>query len=569
MGSLLGNYVHLSAIGYQNAGTYRDESHWEHNVKNRTMANDFDPNIFNKYINALQKKYKQTTLTLNQQALLKLETDYNKKRKDKFQMLKQLKQNWPQLLDQFWHLIIDNANLGKNINAQDIIPFLLLDDNTESGNIDSKLKAFLQSSRGQVKRLQKTNAQNYMLIATIDDRFKKVDSIITTLIQQEKQANPAGNGMGPIESEYDDLSNTWQQYKSKQMNLNSLEQKYNLMQTTNAIPSHAVSIVVGEYFIDRLNALANLSFNLNDITKIMASFAEIMGSIIREEELVPTLAFNQVISMIRSTGLPGLKTTAPRFNQNKSVIALDMDVMEEGFDLQPKGGNNRFKKIIKLEDGSFAFNVDFPTQQKADFYIDIQNKAVGVSMKNTDLSKAEEQYYSQEERALKYPDIKIHEGTSLYVFLLSIQKENLISNIHNHFLNIFAQPPARFGFMRREAADAMLLSLLYSGLTGRGLGKNNSVGGFADILTIEDKSSQLAPGIPRVKFFNITSILDDISSNIQANKQYLYYSPDFYTLLLRNEEQDTAQKRITKLLLETRNIPLSIKLQTRYLKNLP
>ena len=153
-------------------------------------------------------------------------------------------------------------------------------------------------------------------------------------------------------------------------------------------------------------------------------------------------------------------------------------------------------------------------------------------MKNTDLSRAEDQYFSKEENELKFPDVKIHEGTSLYAFLLSMQKEKLISNIHNHFLNIFAQPPGAFSGMRKDAEDAMLLSLLYSGLTGRGLGK---ISGFADILAVEDKNANLLPHVPRVRFFNITSILDDISSNIQTKKQYLYYSPDFYTLQLRND----------------------------------
>lgn len=55
MGSLLGNYIHLSAQGYLNAGTYRDESRWNNSrlKKERKVENDFDEDIFNKYINAL------------------------------------------------------------------------------------------------------------------------------------------------------------------------------------------------------------------------------------------------------------------------------------------------------------------------------------------------------------------------------------------------------------------------------------------------------------------------------------------------------------------------------------
>ena len=93
----------------------------------------------------------------------------------------------------------------------------------------------------------------------------------------------------------------------------------------------------------------------------------------------------------------------------------------------------------------------------------------------------------------------------------------VIANIHNHFLKVFAAERSISQDFRKSADDAMVLSLLYSSLSGRGLGKTS---GFADLFVVEDKAVNLN-GLPRVRFYNITTILNDIPSDITNKIQHL------------------------------------------------
>ena len=191
-------------------------------------------------------------------------------------------------------------------------------------------------------------------------------------------------------------------------------------------------------------------------------------------------------------------------------------------------------------------------------------KKIGVSMKNTNMSATT--YIDPITKKKKVAAISLHQGTSLYVFLKAMQQEH--ADIHNHFLNVFAADPNRLSTLRREAADAMVLSLLYSAMSGRGLGKQ---GGFADILAIEDKSTNLH-GYPRVRFYNIHTILLDIAQRIQRGFHpsfYLQFSPNFYTFKLHNEYQESgARARITKLLLDARAQKMSMAITKKYLNYL-
>ena len=266
------------------------------------------------------------------------------------------------------------------------------------------------------------------------------------------------------------------------------------------------------------------------------------------------------------SGAAGLNKTATYFNQTGAVIKLDYDSMKAAFDKQKKGGSNTFKQIIEVKDPSgnyhFDFNVNFLTQQKADFTLRYGGKTIGVSMKNTDMSK--DFYIDKKTGQIEQSVIKLQEGTSLYAFLLGIQKDKIIKNIHNHFLNVFSQEPDKLGDIRKQASNAMILSLLYSSLSGKGLGK---IEGFADILAIEDKSEKIGI-LPKVRFYNITSILNNIASNIEQNKINLQYSPNFDIFTLKNDWQVTIKKRITNLLLQARGTQLSMAINKSYLNKI-
>ena len=551
MGSLLGNYIHLSAQGYLNAGTYRDESRWNNSrlKKERKVENDFDEDIFNKYINALQKKYQSSLFSLNEQKLKTWENGYNLQRKQNYEALVRMNKEG-QLPQNFFELIVSNANLGKDIDEQALIDNLTFDEKTES--IDFKIK----SLASQAIKITTSKASNYTQFRLVDDRFKKTEERI-----KEIQDVKVKEG---IEKECQELKKIYEAYKDKQITLGELEEKLGLEKSGSTKHKNSLPPGVANYIIDKLNSITTVAIGANILVKLQASFAEIMGSILSQQQILETLSMDAIVETLSSAA--GLNKTATYFNQAGAVIKLDYDSMKTAFDKQKKGGSNTFKQIIEVKDPGgnyhFDFNVNFLTQQKADFTLRYGGKTIGVSMKNTDMSK--DFYIDKKTNQIEQSVIKLQEGTSLYAFLLGIQKDKIIKNIHNHFLNVFSQEPNKLGDIRKQASNAMILSLLYSSLSGKGLGK---IEGFADILAIEDKNEKIGI-LPKVRFYNITSILNNIASNIEQNKINLQYSPNFDIFTLKNDWQVTVKKRITNLLLQARGTQLSMAINKSYLNKI-
>lgn len=547
MGSLLGNYVHLHFTNYLEHGTYhiRDK-------KNK----DNDPKIFKNYMDALQKQYQSSIIAFDKAKLKALENDYNNKRRDAYQTIKKVFNNPEQnkapitkLLDR----VIEAAKLQNILNSVDLINYIDFDEKTESISLNAAIQNILD------KRVRLSSAEYQVKFSTIEGGFAVVEDLITKLKHE------SGSSYDPaLEKRFNDLKKKYEAIINSQKAMDYLDQKYYKDGGQQRVLKSALPVNIGNYFLRQLRKMQGALKISSYFTALTAAFAEIMGQVVSKMD-IEGIAEEEIIKILQNlTASAGLTQTTPTF-LGKMTIKPDQKTLGEMFKSQKKNTPKSKIKEVVPGSGEFEINIDYPTEQKADVIISYDAyPEIGLSVKNTDMSQL---FYTDRKGKQKIGSISVHSGTSLYVFLLGMAKLNYnseYSNIHNHLLNVFAGNTAP-KYLRKGAERVMLLSLLYSGLSGQGLGKES---GFADLLVIEDKQNITGTDIPRVRFYNITTILDDFASNIEQNKRYLQYSPDFAKLKLTNRKAETALQRITKILLETRNINLTMAINKNYLNKL-
>lgn len=575
MGSLLGNYVHLRFEDYVKYGTYRDTSKWDglttkegKEYKAEDYAKkDFDPNIFKKYMKAIRTESSSKLLQFSQ--LKKYETDYNNRRKSAFNSIANMLKvgNIP---ENFFRSVVNNANLGKSIDADSLVRFIVTNEKTESIDINDTLKKILIDSK--VQAIPPFTGEKYTLQSTINRRMYGTNEgvsynggtakIIMDLIGKLKKDFPDISAR--IEKEWKALDTAWQNFVNDTDQIEGLAKAIGLEENETSPYALSVPIKISNAIVNKLNALTFACVNSDNIRRILASFAEMMGELILESHSIEHLAWEEVLNVVNYTA-SGFNNTLTNFD-SQLMVSLDQKALKEYVKNHPNQAIVR-----KGSKDNYYIEINYSTQQKADFLLQYDDsdfeKLAGMNMKNTDMSKTS--YFDKVKNRPMPANIQIHGGTSLLVFLMAVQQENLIANIHNHFLNVFSASPIAHQALRKDAADAILLSLLYSSLSGRGLGKTE---GFADILAIEDKNTKLQNGFPRVRFYSISSIITDISKRISEGVnpiKLLDFTPNFYTFRLHNIYQKSGVKmRITKLLLDARSKKIYMGISKMYLNNI-
>lgn len=199
-------------------------------------------------------------------------------------------------------------------------------------------------------------------------------------------------------------------------------------------------------------------------------------------------------------------------------------------------------KLIKNKGGRFIMNFANVTTSKADAYFTIESQSIGASIKNYNMSIP------------NFDDIHLVQGSPLIYFLMGM-KDNKTAT---HFLNIFAEHEdndlqSAFINLKSTAAEGLTYQLLYSALSGRGVGRT---GGFADLFILNDHSSKGATA----KFYDVGTLINAIVSynklesvNIKIDNKNLmsFYLSNPMTYVGKGYSKSTGeaiQRRLTALL---------------------
>ena len=138
----------------------------------------------------------------------------------------------------------------------------------------------------------------------------------------------------------------------------------------------------------------------------------------------------------------------------------------------------------------------------------------------------------------------------------------------NHYLNIFAahkNAPSAFRNMRTIAEESLSYYLLYAAMSGRGVGKKE---GFADVFVVNDNSNKTD-----VKIYDIGKLVTNIVQRADALGS-IQIDPSLSTINILNSFEtkgknigNNIQRRLTKLIANTRAIKISVALGTNVFKD--
>lgn len=325
--------------------------------------------------------------------------------------------------------------------------------------------------------------------------------------------------------------------------------------------------------------LAQLSFIGSKASSILqlnqqlsAGFTEFMGNAIANG--AAEVADTELHRLFKNIARIGTQQTSALAGADLRVFAeMDQSILEEEF---IKGqAKNHTQIITRSQEGDeiiYNFSaIHDKVNQKTDISITIQDTPLNISMKNTDLSNN----FINEANRIQSPGIEL-QNSSLYLYLMGLQQSS-IENLGTHYLNIFSNTPPsendegnKEGIiqrMRKEAVHSLSLAILYSSLTGQGQTRS---GGEANILVIQDKAKKLKNGMPRIRFFDMCDIITSIDDNLNN----FITSPNINDLIFTNKwegkapSRADANKRITKTLIEARQMRITAKLSNQFLNSL-
>ena len=515
MGKVLGNYVHYNWDNYLKAGTYRVEV-WS----NTQTHNDYDASIFKNYARVIQQHTNHLTQNIQNQELKKLENEINTKRSNAYNIISK-KEKLQQAL---FVKVIENANLGDDINVDVMASMLKLDPKTEGIKLDKSIK------KGKaIAKITIPKSGNYIQKQTIDRRFDIALSRIKTV---------DGNLQKILLEEYDKQLKSFQDFVKEHneavIALRKTGEKFTnrtAENTINAIPRNSAEKFIAD--IDEVTAVAALTANLN---KIKGSFAEVMAVLgkYKAEDIAVETIMDQLDSFLK-----GLDKTA--ISSKEDII--DMKLNPSLWRLQDRWQKEQklaqqFRTLERDKDNWFSFKVDHKSQQKVDGILEYGGKTLYANIKAYDMSHPTGPQ-------LHHRAITLQSGTSLFMYLRMIQSQQMMPNIGNHFLNVFSHSSGdNYSNLRADANRALTIGLLYDALTGSALRQKDI---SANILVIEDTSKKLKEEYPRVRLYNIQDLirqacnsfsLTQINSNIEIE-------PDISSISLPNNYigEETSDKK--------------------------
>lgn len=548
MGKVLGNYIHHSWGNYISAGTYRVES-WSE----KQTRNDFDASIFKNYARVLKTHAAHNTININSNKLKQLEKQINNARKSKFDALQNLSNQDKQHL---FALVIANANLGDDIDASMLAAYLDFDPKTESITLKTKL---VSNGSGSLSLLK--SGQYYATAQGVRTRFVTAQKLINT-IEDIGIRQPLQERLSNLQSSFEAyVQNHNNNVKASKEVWGSLKAR-DAENTINAIPHHVADFIVRE--LQDILAIQTLG---NKLAKLKGSFAEIMGALAGNKALeVATNTLNQELPLM----LKGLDTSTPGDLSHVTAFKLHGSIIE------PLSAPTKRALIIEEHDDKgdwFRFKTDYDTQNKIDFVFEYNSELVGASMKAYDMSTTTGPH-------MHHQAISLQKGTSLYMYLATMQARQWMPNIGNHFLNVFAHSENQIltSQLRHDANQALALTLLYDGLTGAVIKQ----GALAQILMIEDTARSLKQGYSRVRLYSIPQLLQEAFQNLDTYDSLNYMlqiTPYIPSITLTNEyigeattdpkeRADNINRRISKILMDARKTQMEVYIKKEFLNNI-
>lgn len=548
MGKVLGNYIHHSWGSYLSAGTYRVES-WS----KKQTHNDFDASIFKNYSRFLKTHAAHNTLNLSNTKLKQLEKQINDTRKNKYRALQNLSKQEKQHL---FELVIANANLGDDIDASSLSAYIDFDPNTEGITLKTKLAS---NGAGSLSLLK--SGQYYATAQGIRTRFATAQKLIDD-IEDIGAKRPLQKRLSNLQQDFEEYmqghnndvkvsKQVWGQLKAKTAE-----------NTINAVPHHVADFIVRE-----LHDILAISILGQNLAKLKGSFAEIMGALAGNKALeVATNTLNQELPLM----LKGLETSTPGDLGKVTAFKLHGSVVKS------LSAPSKRALIIEEHDDKgdwFRFKTDYDTQNKIDFVFEYNSQLVGASMKAYDMS-------TTTGPRMHHQAISLQKGTSLYMYLATMQARQWMPNIGNHFLNVFAHSENQIltSSLRHDANQALALTLLYDGLTGAVVKQD----ALAQILMIEDTSKSLKQGYSRVRLYSILQLLQEAFQNLDTYNSLnhmLEITPSIPSITLTNQyvgentndpktRAENINRRISKILMEARKTQMEVYIKKEFLNNI-
>ena len=548
--SALGNYIHYSWQNYEEYGT-KMPMRWKTRVaeeKNYRGASPFT--VFIENIRARSQR-------VIHQDIQELEYQYNKQRLKQYEAFKRAYVTNHASYIELMKKVIKNADLGSDINVDLLAQQLVLDDTIQ--NVTIKDKNLLQENVEikRIRQLAKGDDKTTSFLNTISVAYERAEK----LVQRAPDPSLFTAELARIKQEIDTIEQ-----------LSREGEVYRRIQNTQSSKTYKAIIPreLARKLISEIIAVAKAADVSSLLSKLQGSFTEIMGVSLRP------LYHRIAIDMI-GDGLGNI-TSAPVINNKAGEQPFDTDVTVDLYlDQQTMREASNSSRgpftIFQDENGVVTFKTDYSTKNKADFVLEWKGQELAVSAKAYDLSVADIYDRTQKQQVPNF--ISLHSGTSLLIYLLSLQQYSGVDDIGNHFLNIFVdhyneethekeKEGGDYAAIRSQAQNALTIGMLYSGLTGDLLGKDPST--YANILMIEDKNASLAPNLFKVRFYNIDTIISSVIGDFTTMRDAIHFTPKLSTLRLKNKyDKQSARARITKTLLHARSKKIKVGLRIRSL----
>lgn len=537
--SSFGQYVHLYWKNYEKYGTYEKQTGNQDGFNNIT---NFQENVFKKHRNLIISHSQR----LKNKNLKKIENEYNKLNYDAYTVLKGIasgknRESGMRALLQLVNKSLSSEQIDKIINH-----LQWNDANNRFIYTGPPLSAVnIQGSGALFVRISELpNTKFYA-----KSLYQRINSISTS-ITESLGNNPYEEQLSIIQQNLLKCENI----KIKKANIE------NTISNIAAIPSGTLYVSdpkVFETIVQPFNNIIDDFLSKKSINEQLAyRIPEIIGQIASDGSY--KLAQEEIIKALES-----MKSTGSTLTQKTGVVlefkGLDQSTLKQAM-------SSEFKSAIikNVQGDSISYkirNLGEGRQQKSDIEFTVSSdgieQKIGISMKSTNMQK------------INSPNISL-QTSSLMLYLEGLQ--NLQTNLGNHYLNILSshadEKGTKYDKMRQQANDALTLAIAYSALTGANQLRS---GGQASVLAIYDRATQLPNGTPRIRFFDIGVIMEQLNINLDG----IQLSPNIETISFKNDKiegddkiRSLANKRITNILIQVRAKTISASLSKMFLNSI-
>lgn len=540
-GGALGSYVHLYWKNYDTYGTHSSSSQTQ--TENNEQA-------FRNYLSAVENRISSMPNIYD-----KLQTASKQFTQGRENIIAAMKQN-DALKQTMMEAVVRNADLGANVDISAIARMIQFDIETGSITLpEQRLKEELATFQ-DYRKINLASGAHYTRLSTLKAYLKSLATLLNRLSQM------GAPSAALLQADYQALSSIYDQLDKGTDLLaiakSLLGEKHGL--TNNDFTKKTVPVAIGKILTERMRQLEQTALAADYLAKLRGSFEEVIGTF----SSTPVEALAQ--EAIKDTLTQGMKKSTMQLNAG-AQLSLSLDALTFGKNTTINNKNIYVQDQVG-DQIRVTYKVDYLTKDKIDFNINIEGRDIGVSAKAVQLQA---DYFTKQGKQIP-ASLSLQTGTSLYMYLMAIQR--MQQGMGNHFLNVLSTHADGNApnTMRQQANYALLLTMLYSALTGDITKPHNQI---AEILYIYDTSKKLSDGTPRVHFISIKDLLINISKQSQLLQEAVSISPDISSILLQNREEPLNNKtmsqaiaaRITRVLEQSRNHKMSIGIKHSALRN--